>query len=110
MLEWYVYLEDVNRKKIVKYNVFKHYNFCQDLKDIISKLKNKNELSEKVRRIALYYFWSKCEYEILITTWIGRKDFKDEKVDVYDQLQLNWNAFIDYIWKNKKVLDRYNFI
>ena len=53
----------------------------------------------------MYYFWSKCEYEILITTWFERKDFKDEKIDVYDQLQLNWNAFIDYIWKNKKYIE-----
>ena len=103
MLKWYVYLEDVNRKRIIKYNIFDHYNFHKDLKNIIKKINNKDEFSEKVKHSAMYYFWSKCEYEILITTWIGRKDFKDEKVDVYDQLQLNWNAFIDYIWENKKI-------
>ena len=105
MLEWYVYLEDFNNKKIIKYNIFNHYGFCQDLKDIIKKIKNKDKFSEKIKRSTMYYFWSKCEYEILITTWIGRKDFKDEKVDVYDQLQLNWDAFINYIWDNKKSLN-----
>ena len=103
MLEWYVYLENVNERKIIRYNVFNHWGFSQDLKDIIKELRNKEELSEEVRRLASYYFWAKCEYEVLITSWIGRKNFKDEKVDVYDQLQLNWNAFIDYIWKNKKI-------
>lgn len=102
MLEWYVYLEDVNKKRIIKYNVFHHYGFCQDLKSVIEKLKNKKDLSEKVNRLALYYFWSKCEYEILITSLINRSNFKNEKIDVYDQLQLNWNTFVDYIWKNKK--------
>ena len=102
MLEWYVYLEDVNNKKIIKYNIFNHYSFCQDLKDIIKKIKNKDEFSEKVKRSTIYYFWSKCEYEILITTWLERKDFKDKKIDVYDQLELNWDRFIDYIWDNKK--------
>lgn len=105
MLEWYVYLEDVNNKKIIKYNIFNHYSFRQDLKDIIKKIKNKDEFSEKMKRSTMYYFWSKCEYEILITTWLGRKDFKGEKIDVYDQLQLNWNAFIDYVWKNKKYIE-----
>lgn len=105
MLEWYVYLEDFNNKKIIKYNIFNHYGFCQDLKDIIKKTKNKDKFSEKIKRSAMYYFWSKCEYEILITTWFERKDFKNEKIDVYDQLQLNWNAFIDYIWKNKKYIE-----
>ena len=102
MLKWYVYLEDVNKKKIIKYNVFNHYSFCEYLKNAVENIKNKNEFSEKVKRLSMYYFWAKCEYEILITTWLERKDFKSEKIDVYDQLQLNWNVFINYIWENKK--------
>lgn len=105
MLKWYVYLEDVNKKKIIKYNVFNHYSFCEDLKNTVENIKNKNEFSERVKRLSMYYFWSKCEYEILITTWLERKDFKSEKIDVYDQLQLNWDIFVNYIWENKKNLN-----
>ena len=37
--------------------------------------------SERIKRIAQYYFWSKCEYEILITSWIATNNFKDKISD-----------------------------
>lgn len=43
-----------------------------------------------------YYFWSKCEWEIIICPWVGKAD--DIKIDVYDQLMLNWDKFVDYVW------------
>lgn len=104
MLKWYVYLENFNSRSIVTYNVFEHFNFYQDVKETIRQIENKQIFSEKIKRIAKYYFWSKCEYEILITSWIAHNNFKDEKIDVYDQLELNWDRFIDYIWVNKKDL------
>ena len=104
MLKWYVYLENVNSRSIVTYNVFKHFNFYQDVKEEIKRIENKQDFSERIKRIARYYFWSKCEYEILITSWIATNNFKDKKIDVYDQLELNWDRFIDYIWENKKDL------
>ena len=50
----------------------------------------------------MYYFWSKCEYEIIITCWPKWDKFKEEKIDVYSQLNLNWDKFVNYIWENKK--------
>lgn len=104
MLKWYVYLENFNGRSIVTYNVFEHFNFYQDVKKEIRQIEDKQNFSEKIKRIARYYFWAKCEYEILITSWIGNNNFKDKKIDVYDQLELNWDRFIDYIWENKKDL------
>lgn len=104
MLKWYVYLENFNGRSIVTYNVFEHFNFYQDVKEEIRQIEDKQNFSEKIKRIARYYFWAKCEYEILITSWIGNNNFKDKKIDVYNQLELNWDRFIDYIWENKKDL------
>lgn len=104
MLKWYVYLENVNSRSIVTYNIFKHFNFYQDVKETIRQIEDKQDFSERIKRIAKYYFLSKCEYEILITSWIATNNFKDKKIDVYDQLELNWDRFIDYIWENKKDL------
>jgi len=104
MLKWYVYLENINSRRIETYNVFKHFNFYQDVKEAIKQIENRQDFSERIRQIAKYYFWSKCEYEILITSWIATNNFKDKKIDVYDQLELNWDRFIDYIWENKKIL------
>ena len=30
--------------------------------------------------------------------------FRDKKIDVYDQIENNWDIFIDYLWNNRKEL------
>lgn len=102
MLEWYVYLEDINKRIIITYNVFNHYSFYEDLKKIIKKYKTIEDFSKELKRICMYYFWSKCEYEIILTCWPKWDKFKEEKIDVYSQLNLNWDKFVNYIWENKK--------
>lgn len=102
MLEWNTYLEDINKRKIIIFNVFKHYSFYEDLKKIIKKYKTIEDFSKELKRICMYYFWSKCEYEIIITCWPKWDKFKEEKIDVYSQLNLNWDKFVNYIWENKK--------
>lgn len=52
----------------------------------------------------MYYFWSKCEWEIIISGWPPRDDFNDAKIDVYDQVKLNWDKFVDYTWDHRKEL------
>lgn len=101
MLEWNVYVDDFNKKEIVVHNIFNHYFFVEDLKKIIKKYTDKKEFSEQVRKILMYYYWSKCEWEIILQGWPCTKDFKEEKIDVYDQIMLNWNRFIDYVLENK---------
>jgi hypothetical protein len=49
----------------------------------------------------MYYFWSKAEWEIIISSWPNR-DNDELKIDVFDQVMLNWEAFVDYCWSNKK--------
>jgi hypothetical protein len=33
-------------------------------------------------------------------------NFRDEKIDVYDQVRLNWDVFIDWLWENRKELKK----
>lgn len=101
MLEWNVYIDDINKRKIIIFNVFKHYSFCEDLKEIIKKYKTIEDFSTELKRICMYYFWSKCEYEIILTCFPKWDKFKEEKIDVYSQLNLNWDKFVNYIWENK---------
>ena len=51
-----------------------------------------DELIEReLRHKCMYYFWSKCEYEVVVT---GFPDTKTErKIDIYDQLDANWETF-----------------
>lgn len=45
MIEWNVYKEDVNNKNFIKYNIFTHHNFVQDLAKVI-KAYEKREKQE----------------------------------------------------------------
>ena len=112
-LEWNVYIENVNANRIEVYNVFKHGGFLKHCKEALSEWMynfgfpdDMGRLAEDIRVTAQYYFWSKCEWEIILQSWPTRQDFREEKIDVYDQVRLNWDAFLDYLWENRKVLTR----
>lgn len=107
MLTWNVYISEFNDNRIETYNVFDHYSFMEDCRKNAKKCAdNKEAFAEKVRRDLMYYFWSKCEWEIILSHWPPREDAREEKIDVYDQVMLNWNVFIDYLWENRKELTR----
>lgn len=77
---------------------------------------------------AMYHFWAKSEWEIILTSWppyIENEEFTrlkseyenvdethrpryrtnvnltiSEKIDVYDQLLIHWDTFVDYVWEH----------
>ncbi len=107
MLTWNVYIENFNTKEIQTYNIFTHYNFYNDLIRIKQECeKNKSKFREEVIRSLMYYFQSKCEWEIILSDWPPSDTFNSKKISVYDQVNLNFNRFIDYLWKNRnKIVD-----
>ena len=99
--EYNVYIEDVNHNVFESYNIFEHSSFVEDLKDNIKKNgDNRKEFDEKLKSIIRYYFWSKCEWEIIVSSLIFTDRTKPKKVDAYDQIMLNWKIFENYIWEN----------
>lgn len=187
-LVWNVFVEDINAKKIIPYNIFDHGCFYNDLyrlnknlnreveqyrkllesdvelrkklkklskeiklevqadpiKVLEKKLKDFNKLDdttkqelvfkERVRKDLSYYFWSKSEWEVIVTTWPPYVDSEEidrlvkereehiskcgkfyqtdcnvnvgEKIDVYTQVMMNWDQFIDYLWNNRKLIKK----
>lgn len=103
-MKWNVYFHNYNKNEIESYNIFNHSCFTYEVKQLIKKYKDKNTFTEKLRIELAYYFWSKCEWEVIISPWVGRKEPCEEKIDVYDQVMLNWDIFVDYVWNNKKEL------
>lgn len=132
-LEWNVFIENPNSRKIEKYNIFGHFHFYNailKLKKEVKKFLKENpdprhvlkykegEFSERLSREAHYYFWAKCEWEIILTSWppyvsgeeVDRLQKEksrynttvnlpiSKKVDVYTQLEINWGVFVDYVW------------
>ena len=104
-LEWNVFLDDFNNNKIEVFNIFRHASFVEDCgKALLECGEDRAAFEERLRRELRYYFWSKCEYEIILSGWPPRERFKPSKVDVYDQVSLNWKIFTDYVWNNRAKL------
>lgn len=130
-MEWNVYYHNFNKKEITTFNIFKHYRFKEDVAKLLNdKNITKEEFEKKLSSELFYYFGSKSEYEIVLTSWPPHitKDELDrvsgeyelhakewghppyslcispdvgEKVDIYGQIKLNWNIFVNYIWSFK---------
>ena len=99
-MEWYVYVDDFNNRCIEKHNVFDHTGFREDIQKIYKKYKDDfDSFSEEVRKSLAYFYWSKCEWEIVLSPWPPRDNFREEKIDVYEQVMLNWDNFIKYVWE-----------
>lgn len=100
MLKWNVYNESFGFGGIKPFNVFDHSGFLDGCKKAAKKCgEDKAAFAEMVKRELMYYFWSKCEYEIVLTSWPPREDH-EKKIDVYSQVMLNFDLFIDYLWGN----------
>ena len=105
MLEWKVLVSDFNEKEINEYNVFHHMRFLDDCKKNARKnIHNYDEFCKNLRIDLAYYFWSKCEWEIIVTDW--PRGEKSIKIDVYDQILMNWDIFCNYVWSHGAELRR----
>ena len=100
-MKWNVYYYNSNRERMETYNIFNHYGFVKYVIEHLKKIKNKDDFALKLKSELMYYFWSKAEWEIIISSWPNR-DNDELKIDVFDQVMLNWEAFVDYCWSNKK--------
>lgn len=99
-MHWKVYLEDWNAREIIEYDIFEHGSFAEDVKKAYRKHRTDfDAFAEKVRGALMYRFWSKCEYETVVSSWIAPERVKPRKVDAYQQVMLNWDVFIRYVWE-----------
>lgn len=107
-LTWNVYVGDSNAREIIIHNIFNNSRFLDDLKKAARKYKDteRDQFEDQMRKSMLYYYWSKCEWEVIIDHWPRWDKFEDKKVDVYEQVRLNWGPFCDYVWAHRAVLRR----
>lgn len=126
--KWNVYLYNINKREIVSYNVFNHSSFFNEIINLPTY--NRKKFEDQLRRIMQYYFWSKSEMEIVLTSWppyidpqeydritkeinnrrAENREFRVcnvsptvfHKIDVYDQLMMNWDQFVNYVWASCK--------
>ena len=132
-LVWNIFVEESGN--IVPVNIFE-YNW-KFLKDglLVAKKKYKDnfeEFADHIRSWLQHEYWSRSEYETIITSWppyieneeLDRlnKERADRlekygnfyresvsltvgyKIDVYTQIMMNWDRFIEYVWNNKHLI------
>lgn len=122
-LQWNVFVGDFNSSSIETINVFQHSRFftdlCAEAKKYRSRLRKNvpcvkiydhgemvdvtptEAFLDAVHRDLMYYFWSKCEWEVVITSWPqGRGELK---IDAYSQINMNWDLFSRYVLDNIKL-------
>lgn len=102
-MTWNVFYYDFNSDKIKIFNIFDHGRFREDVVSALKKCKTKPEFADRIHSELRYYFWAKCEWETVIAPWIGDKAESGLKVDVYWQIRMNWDKFIDYLWDQRGI-------
>jgi hypothetical protein len=102
---WNVYAESINAQKIIVYNLFDHGGFwsccCKALKKYGD---SKEDFLNEIKDSLIYCFWSRSEWEVIISEWPPRDHGKpvEIKIDVSDQVINNWHIFSEYVWNNRK--------
>ena len=92
------------------------YSFDRDFNRV--KITTKDALYAYIKRVFMYHFWSKCEWEFIVIDWPYRptKDGiklqgedaiiqnRPNKMDVYKQIEPNLPLITDLVWNEVKDL------
>ena len=119
MLSWKVKRFDCNKQAIIDCDVLKYReDFIKRLKKICA---NKEEFSERLKNQMRYYYWSKSEHELIISTdvdkvilspWCGCREPEKASIRVYDK-DFDWLTFANYhigrqVFSSKAKIDVYD--
>lgn len=121
-LKWNVYRRDMNKEEIRYFNIFDHAGFYNDMIKCLETCRGYDEFKSELKRDLMYYFAYKAEYETFLTEpfphvtkdeveRLKQKEIKyctnvnlemGVKIDIYQQIMMNYSHFVNYIWQNKE--------
>jgi hypothetical protein len=128
-LSWRVFREDPNKRTIEYHDIFKGTYLQEEVEALMHSAHSKEEFAAELKQKLMYRYWSRSEHEIVITSWPpyinveNIDEMKKEvekhnaecnweqkrispnltiarKIDVFDQIAMNWPQFVDYVWEN----------
>lgn len=90
-----------NKKKFEAYNVIPY--LVQQYNDTIRTKykptpKTFKEFKKFIKEESMYQFWSRCQYEIILTDWPSQKHA--EKWDVYKQIIMNLDTITKIVMES----------
>lgn len=94
---WNVWVWNVNSDSLDVYDVGSYFLRCYKELPKSKRPVTLEEVNEFLVSNARYEYCARCEYEMIIHSWPKFKN--DIKADVYDQLRLNWDVFVDTFYK-----------
>lgn len=96
-LVWNVLFHDFNNDKIVKYNVLDNTYIIDSIKKAVKKkeIVTVSDLKEFVIHKFRAQYWSRAEYEILVSGIHSRSDA--QKIDVWYQINMNLDNIVEYL-------------
>lgn len=112
-----------NANKIEDYDILKYREL--EIKKLKKKCATKEEFAESIRKEFMWRYWSKAEWEIIVTKdergrvilspWCGCSNPDSCLVDVTDDKSFDWRGFADkhigeQIYKNEAKIDVYDQI
>ena len=123
MIKLFVKYYNCNANKIEDYDVLKQRE--SEIKKLKKKCATKKEFSESLRSEFMWRFWSKSEWELIITKeedgrivlspWCGCSNPDFVAIDVTNDKSFDWSGFADehikwQIFKNQAKIDVYDQI
>ena len=115
---WNVKYFNMNKQVIEDFNPLKHYDDW--IKKQKKKCATKEEFAEALRRELQYRFWSRAEYELIITKeedgsiwlspWVGCYNPDEAKINVANDISFDWKGFAEehikkQIFNNRAKID-----
>lgn len=87
--QFFVLMFEWNSRKITHVDILPYFRREWEGKGFESqKVKTVSDLEEWITRVARYYFWAKCEWEVMIGPWPTLRS-ELQKVDVFFQIKEN---------------------
>ena len=101
-LNWYAFYWDCNSNSLERTDVI-HSDLIDDVKKAIKKGQDFNQIKEIIRCNLMWYYWSKSEWEVLVSDLHMCEDSPKhnvEKIDIYYQLEPNLDRITEYMINN----------
>lgn len=123
MIKLFVKYYNCNANKIEDYDILKRRE--SEIKKLKKKCATKDEFAGFLQREFLWRFWSKAEWELIISKtedervilspWCGRPNADSMAIDVTNDTSFDWSGFADehierQIFKNQAKIDVYDQI
>ena len=89
---------DINSNKFEAYNVMPYLVDCYKNEKKDKRPTTFDEFKEFVKSKSMYMYWSRCEYEIILSDWLSNKHSK--KIDVYWQIMNNIDIVTKVLMEN----------